>query len=171
MGEQTPFGTLLRRYRTERGLTQEALAARAQISARTIADLEWGINRIPRHDTFEMLMLALDLTAQQRALFLSMVRPEMRATTVEPLSLSRIPLPPTSLIGRAQEMANALTLLRSNGIRLLTLTGSAGISKTRLGLQIARELGEHFANEWSGVCSACHVSRCIAATRRNSPCT
>ena len=146
MSEQTPFGTLLRRYRTEVGLTQEALAARAQISARTIADLERGINRIPRHDTFEMLMSALGLTAQQRTLFLAIVRPEMTATTVETLSLSRFPIPPTSLIGRAQEMAHALTLLRSNGVRLLTLTGPAGIGKTRLGLQIAREIGEHFAD-------------------------
>ena len=139
--EQTSFGTLLRRYRTVAGFTQEALAARAQISARTIADLERGINRTPRHDTFELLMSALDLTAQQRALFLAMVRPEMTATAVGTLSLSRFPLPPTSLIGREQEMTRALTLLRSDEVRLLTLTGPAGIGKTRLGLQIAREMG------------------------------
>ena len=66
---KTPFGTLLRRYRTAAGLTQEALAARAELSARTIADLERGINLAPRHDTFELLMSALELTAQQRALF------------------------------------------------------------------------------------------------------
>ena len=144
--EQTSFGTLLRRYRTTAGFTQEALAARAQISARTIADLERGINRTPRHDTFELLMSALDLTAQQRALFLAMVRPEMTATAVGTLSLSRFPLPPTSLIGREQEMTRALTLLRSDEVRLLTLTGPAGIGKTRLGLQIAREMSEHFAD-------------------------
>jgi len=144
--EQRSFGTLLRRYRTVAGLTQEALAARAQISARTIADLERGINRIPRHDTFELLMSALDLTAQQRALLLAMVRPEMTATTLGTLALSRLPFPPTRLIGRAQEMTRALTLLRSDGVRLLTLTGPAGVGKTRLGLQIARELGKHFAD-------------------------
>jgi predicted ATPase/DNA-binding XRE family transcriptional regulator len=144
--EQTSFGTLLRRYRTAAGFTQEALAARAQISARTIADLERGINRTPRHDTFELLMSALELTAQQRALFLGMVRPEMTATAPGTLSLSRLPLPPASLIGREQEMTRALTLLRSDGVRLLTLTGPAGIGKTRLGLQIAHELGEHFAD-------------------------
>jgi predicted ATPase/DNA-binding XRE family transcriptional regulator len=144
--EQTSFGTLLRRYRTAAGFTQEALAARAQISARTIADLERGINRIPRHDTFELLMSALDLTAQQLALLRALVRPEMTATAIETLSLSRFPLPPTSLIGRAQEMTRALTLLSSDGVRLLTLTGPAGIGKTRLGLQIAREMGDHFAD-------------------------
>lgn len=144
--EQTSFGTLLRRYRTAAGFTQEALAARAQISARTIADLERGINRTPRHDTFELLMSSLELTAQQRALFLGMVRPEMTATAPGTLSLSRLPLPPASLIGREQEMTRALTLLRRDGVRLLTLTGPAGIGKTRLGLQIAHELGEHFAD-------------------------
>jgi predicted ATPase/DNA-binding XRE family transcriptional regulator len=144
--EQTSFGNLLRRYRTVAGLTQEALAARAQISARTIADLERGINRIPRHDTFELLMSALDLTAQQRALLLAMVRPETTATTLGTLALSRLPFPPTPLIGREQEMTRALIKLRSDGVRLLTLTGPAGIGKTRLGLQIARELSEHFAD-------------------------
>ena len=146
MSEQTPFGTLLRRDRPAAGLTQEALAARAEISARTIADLERGINRIPRHDTFELLMSALNLTAQQRALFLAMVRPEMTATAEGTRSLSRFPLPPTSLIGREQELTRALTLLRSDGVCLLTLTGPAGIGKTRLGLQIARDLGEQFAD-------------------------
>jgi non-specific serine/threonine protein kinase len=42
-------------------------------------------------------------------------------------------------------MTRALTLLSSAGVRLLTLTGPAGVGKTRLGLQIAREMGEHFA--------------------------
>src|ERR1700680_3045940 len=36
--EQTSFGTLLKRYRTAAGFTQEALAAHAQIRARPIAD-------------------------------------------------------------------------------------------------------------------------------------
>ena len=144
--EQTSFGTLLRRYRTAAGFTQEALAARAGLSARTIADLERGINRTPRHDTFELLTSSLELTAQQRALFLGMVRPEMTETAPGTLSLSRLPLPPASLIGREQEMTRALTLLRSDGVQLLTLTGPAGIGKTRLGLQIAHELGEHFAD-------------------------
>ncbi|HEY6406359.1 MAG TPA: tetratricopeptide repeat protein, partial [Ktedonobacteraceae bacterium] len=35
---------------------------------------------------------------------------------------------------------------RSEKVRLLTLTGPAGIGKTRLGLQIAREMSEHFAD-------------------------
>ncbi len=146
MSEQTPFGTLLRRYRTAAGFTQEALAARAQLSARTIADLERGINRIPRHETFGLLMSALGLTAQQQALFLAMVRPEMKVTADGSLSLSRLPLPPTPLIGREQELVQALTFLQRDEVRLLTLTGPAGIGKMRLATQIGQDLGEHFAD-------------------------
>ena len=138
------FGALLRRYRLAAGFTQEALAAQAGISARTIADLERGINRIPRHDTFELLMSALELTTQQRALFLGLVRPEMKATTAQTFSPSRYPLPPTPLIGRQQEMAHALSLLSNDRIHLLTITGPAGIGKTRLAHQISQDLDEHF---------------------------
>lgn len=148
MSEQIAFGPLLRRYRLAAGLTQEALAARAQISARTIADLERGVNRLPRHDTFELLAGALHLTAQQRALFLAMIRPEMTTAGAGPLSRSRWPLPqpPTALIGRAQEVTRALTLLGTDGGRLLTLTGPAGVGKTHLGLHLAQDLAGAFAD-------------------------
>jgi predicted ATPase/transcriptional regulator with XRE-family HTH domain len=142
--EQTQFGTLLRRYRTAAGMTQEALAARAQLSARTIADLERGISRIPRHDTLELLLEALCLTAQQRALLLATVRPEMRTPAPQVRSLSPPPLPPTALIGREQEMMQALTFLQRDGVRLLTLTGPSGVGKTRLGIELAQGLGERF---------------------------
>jgi predicted ATPase/DNA-binding XRE family transcriptional regulator len=135
---------LLKRYRTAAGLTQEALAARAQISARTIADLERGINRLPRHETFALLAGALNLTAPQRALFLTLIRPDMTAAT--PASQSHVPLPPTALIGRTQEIERAVTLLRRAGARLLTLTGPAGVGKTHLGLYLAQNLSDPFAD-------------------------
>jgi predicted ATPase/transcriptional regulator with XRE-family HTH domain len=142
--EPTQFGTLLKRYRTAAGLTQEALAARAQISARTVADLERGISRVPRHDTLEMLIEALSLTPQQRALLLTTVRPEMAGPAPRAHSASPPPLPPTALIGREQEMMHAMTFLQRDGVRLLTLTGPSGVGKTRLGIELAQELGQRF---------------------------
>lgn len=41
---QATFGNLLRRARRSAGLTQEALAERAGLSARAISDLERGVN-------------------------------------------------------------------------------------------------------------------------------
>lgn len=47
--ELVTFGSLLRQYRMASGLTQEALADRANLSSRAISDLERGINRVPRY--------------------------------------------------------------------------------------------------------------------------
>jgi predicted ATPase/class 3 adenylate cyclase len=51
---------------------------------------------------------------------------------------------PTALIGREHELAETADLLRSDEVRLLTLTGAAGTGKTRLALHLAAELLEEF---------------------------
>lgn len=89
MKEQSSFGALLKRYRLATGLSQEALAARASLSARTISDLERGIHDTPRTDTLELLTSALSLSTQQRALLLASARPEV-ATFVDEF---RVPPP------------------------------------------------------------------------------
>src|SRR5712692_8376114 len=56
-----------------------------------------------------------------------------------------LPAQPTPLIGREREVAAVVQLVRREDVRLVTLTGPGGTGKTRLGLQIALELGEVFA--------------------------
>jgi len=65
------------------------------------------------------------------------------ASLVAPLvgrAASRVDLPagPTAFVGREDELAEAVRLLQSGRVRLLTLTGSGGIGKTRLGIEVAR---------------------------------
>ena len=57
-----------------------------------------------------------------------------------------LPAQPTPLIGREQEVAEVRNLLEREEVRLLTLTGPGGTGKTRLGLQVATELLDHFPN-------------------------
>jgi LuxR family maltose regulon positive regulatory protein len=65
--EGSAFGEILRRHRLEAGLSQEALAERARMSARGVADLERGVRRSPYPNTIAQLASALQLDKSERA--------------------------------------------------------------------------------------------------------
>jgi len=89
------FGDLLKDYRLAAGLTQEALAERAGVSARNIQNLERGENK-PLKDTARRLAEALALGERDRALFLTAVIPvpRRRVATIIALPAPEPPLPP-----------------------------------------------------------------------------
>ncbi len=62
---------------------------------------------------------------------------------------SRVPQPPTPLIGRAADLERICRRLRTDDVRLLTLVGSPGVGKTRLALEAAAALIYDFEH---GVC-------------------
>jgi predicted ATPase/class 3 adenylate cyclase len=57
---------------------------------------------------------------------------------------TNLPIQPTALIGREQQVTEGVVLVRREGIRLVTLTGAGGTGKTRLALQVAAELVADF---------------------------
>jgi len=51
------------------------------------------------------------------------------------------PTPPTAIVGREDEIATVVALLRDPDVHLISLIGSGGIGKTRLALEVARLSG------------------------------
>ena len=58
--------------------------------------------------------------------------------------LTNLPMPVSSFIGRETELAEVRALV--GGSRLVTLTGTGGAGKTRLGLQVAAVLADGTGN-------------------------
>jgi predicted ATPase/DNA-binding XRE family transcriptional regulator len=138
--EQEGFGSLLRHYRALAGLSQEALAERAGISRRGIADLERGARRFPYPDTASRLAAALELGAADRAAFMAACRPRRTGTTRR----YTLQIEPSTLVGRQRELAEISQLIASS--RVLTLTGTGGIGKTRIALELAHQLESEYAD-------------------------
>src|SRR5918994_5285748 len=145
-GQDAPFGAQLRRLREATGLTQEEVAGRAGLSAKNINDLERGERRHPYPHTVRALAEALEPPQGERAALFAAVPKRgsggrsVLAVAPEPT----LPMPPTPLVGREQDLEEVTGFLRRREVRLLTLTGTGGVGKTRLALKAARDAGESF---------------------------
>jgi len=60
------------------------------------------------------------------------------------LFASNLPVPPTQFIGRRRELAGAEALLSRDDVRLVTMAGAGGSGKTRLALEVAAAVSEHY---------------------------
>ena len=141
MHEDQRFGALLKRYRRAAHLTQEALAGRAGYSSHYVSMLERGV-RPPRPLTIDTLADALTLSAPDRQAL-------HHASNLRRLEDARPgipPLPAAPLLGREDEIAQIVRLLRDEDARLVTLTGPGGVGKTSLARTVAATLAPTFAD-------------------------
>jgi predicted ATPase/transcriptional regulator with XRE-family HTH domain len=145
-GQDAPFGARLRRLREATGLTQEELAGRAGLSAKNISDLERGERRRPYPHTVRALADALELSEDERAALFAAVpkRGSGGRTVLVVAPEPTLPMPPTPLVGRERNVQEIRGFLHRREVKLLTLTGTGGVGKTRLALQAARDAGELF---------------------------
>jgi predicted ATPase/DNA-binding XRE family transcriptional regulator len=139
------FGDLLREFRVRAGFSQSDLAEKANISEAAVGALERGVRKAPHRSTAALLAKALTLTAQESDA-LESARVAARKTSVESFAHNIEP-ERTSFVGRGADVAQIRKLLQRS--RLVTVTGSGGVGKTRAALEVARHvLGDPWDEVW-----------------------
>jgi transcriptional regulator with XRE-family HTH domain len=136
-----PFGDLLRRHRLACGVSQEVLAERAGLSASAIGALERGARRAPYRETVALLAAALGISGRDLAELeaaAERVRGRQSGSGNERAARNNLPARLTSFVGRDEEMREISALLAAH--RLVTVTGSGGVGKTRTAVEVARQL-------------------------------
>jgi predicted ATPase/DNA-binding XRE family transcriptional regulator len=137
-GAATSFGAQLKTLRDAAGFTQEELATIAGMSVHAVSALERGARRRPHVETVRALSAALDLPGPTRDALLASAR--ARDAAVDELRGVLLPLGPTTLLGREDDLRTLRPWLADPDVRLITLTGPGGAGKTRLALELARAI-------------------------------
>lgn len=137
----TSFGVRLRQLRVVAGLTQEELAARSGLTAKAISMLEREERRRPYPHTVRALADALDLSEVERTTLIGMASARGCGTDDRLGAASAdaiLPWALTPLLGRERELEEIEGFLQER--RLITLTGPPGVGKTRLAIEVARNV-------------------------------
>jgi transcriptional regulator with XRE-family HTH domain/tetratricopeptide (TPR) repeat protein len=163
------FGPQLRRHRMHRRLTQEALAERAGVSARSVGEIERGRGRSPRPHTLERLAAVLELEGLDRSAFLDAGQalfwtnravkpgqPTAPAFPADPALLTvpappaaparQLPVDPADFVGRDDEFAVLDELLDPDATRppLAVISGPPGVGKTAFAVRAGHRYAARF---------------------------
>lgn len=138
MSTQTtaPFRQVLKEYRLAAGLTQEALAERAGVSARNIQNLERGENK-PLKDLSHPVRAWLVRSSLDEPAPVEVVAAEaanVASVASAPAPRHNLPAALSSFIGREGARAKVRELLTAS--HLVTLVGTGGVGKTRPALAV-----------------------------------
>ena len=150
--ETASFGAWVRRRRVTLDLTQTELARRVACAPITVRKIE-ADERRPSKVMAERLAEALELDGDSAHRFVAAARAVVspaRVTTPAAGDVfgpgGELPAPPHRILGREDEVADALDRLAVSGgpARLLTIVGPPGVGKTRLAIEVAERAFRKF---------------------------
>ncbi|WP_328330665.1 NB-ARC domain-containing protein [Kribbella sp. NBC_00382] len=147
-GPLADFAGLLRRFRGHAGLTQEALAERADLSVGAIGLLETGRRRYPRLETIGRLVGALRLTeADAQRLVIAAKRPPSTETGQQGVP-RQLPLEVADFTGRGPELDRLIRAIHPRSgavaVAIAVISGMGGVGKTTLAVQAGHTLSAEF---------------------------
>jgi predicted ATPase len=113
----------------------------ASLNSEAPAPLCWVVERCLEKEPQKRYASTRDLARDIAAIHERITDLQAKPVETQP---SNLPVQRSAFVGRDKEVAAAKELLLHPDVRLLTVTGPAGIGKTRLALEVAREMTEHF---------------------------
>src|SRR5579859_2596392 len=159
--EQALSAVELRTRRQALALSQAALAELIGVTPTTVARWERSEQRIGNPERLSAALRRLESRAGSGA----RQEPATGDRTIRQRH-HNLPIPVDSLVGREQDLAHVKRLLATT--RLVTITGTGGIGKTRLALQVATDLRSDFPDgvrliELAPIADPERVARALAA--------
>jgi predicted ATPase/DNA-binding XRE family transcriptional regulator len=140
------LASVLKRLRTQAGLSQQMLAERARISPQAVSALERGSRKLPYRYTLERIADALELSEEARAELELSARRARGLGLEQAVAVPEHNLPPqfTSFFGRADAVKEVAELLEQTP--LVSIVGAGGAGKTRLAVALGTERLNDFAD-------------------------
>src|SRR6266542_3642850 len=147
MEEEVSFGEWLRKQRRALDLSRQAFADQVGCAEVTLRRIEAGTLK-PSKELANMLLEKLGIPETERPHWISFARGSSSFPTQSIPSSnkpkSNLPASLTSFIGREKEQSNVINLLAKH--RLVTLTGSGGVGKTRLSIKVSEQVLSNYAD-------------------------
>ncbi|HEX6478919.1 MAG TPA: NB-ARC domain-containing protein [Ktedonobacteraceae bacterium] len=155
--EQRPGGRYWYAYRRVQGKLHTAYLGKSEeLTFERLNTVATILERAGQHDTPTSLHEVAQFQAYEDntlrvhqpafTLLPTMFTGSIQLTKPEPVPQHNLPVQLTTLVGRKQDAATVVALLRRPHVRLLNLIGTAGIGKTRLAIQVAMDLLDDFAD-------------------------